>query len=49
MRNSSNALNLLDSEMFENYNFDMTFDDFRNIENCIDAILTDYESFHLKL
>lgn len=41
------ALNLPGySEMFENYRCGMAFEDFRNIENCIDAILTDYESFH---
>jgi len=43
------ALNLPGySEMFENYRCGMAFDDFRNIENCIDAILTDYESYHLE-
>lgn len=36
------------SEMFKNYRCGMVFDDFKNIENCIDEILADYESFHLE-
>jgi glycosyltransferase involved in cell wall biosynthesis len=43
------ALNLPGySEMFEEYRCGMVFDDFSDIESCVDQILADYQSFHLQ-